>query len=77
MATFSRCAVRVWRRFLDNMLLVLGEQRRDRISPAGLRILQAIESECMKVKDTSEKFQQKSKLHKAVMLATFGSIVVR
>lgn len=58
------------------MVAVVNEQRRDRISSAGLRILQAIETECVKVRDTSERFQRKSKLYK-VVFASFASIVVR
>ena len=46
------------------MAAVLNEQRRDRIPPAGLRILQAIETECVKVEGTAEDFLQQNILRK-------------
>lgn len=61
-------------RFLDNMAAVLKEQRRDRVPPSGLRILKAIETECVKVETTASTFLRR---HMVIKMFNASSTVVR
>lgn len=52
------------------MAAVLGEQKRTLVTPAGLRILAAIEAECGAVKDTLSTFMRRRLVIKVVQASS-------
>lgn len=56
------------------MVLVLKEQNHDRVPPSGLRILQSVEKECVKVQSAVSKYLRR---HVVIKMTYIRSTVVR